>query len=169
MNKDESVYVILHEILTDQQNLLRKVSAKMYTHTIPSLDGSTIGGHTRHIIEFLEILLNSYHTDQINYDERQRNLELEKNPEKAIQAISEILSNINLPNKNLMMHQTVGNVSLEIPTNFFRELLYNIEHCIHHQALIKVAFKEIKMSHLLNKNFGIAPSTIQYRETQKLN
>lgn len=169
MNKDESVYAILHEILTEQQNLLRKVLAKMYTQSIPSLDGSTIGGHTRHIIEFLEILLNSYHTNQINYDERQRNLELEKNPEKAIQAISEILSNINLPNKNLMMHQTVGNVSLEIPTNFFRELLYNIEHCIHHQALIKVAFNEIKMSHLLNKNFGIAPSTIQYRETQNLN
>ena len=169
MNKDQSVYAILHEILTEQQNLLRKVSAKMYTQSIPSLDGSTIGGHTRHIIEFLEILLNSYHTNQINYDERQRNLELEKNPEQAIQAISEILSRINLPNKNLIMHQTVGNVSLEIPTNFFRELLYNIEHCIHHQALIKVAFNEIKMSHLLNKNFGIAPSTVQYRETKNLN
>ena len=169
MNKDESVYKILNEILTEQQNLLRKITAKMYTHNIPSLDGATIGGHTRHIIEFLEILLNSYHTNQINYDERQRNLELEKNPEQAIQAISEILSRINLPNKNLIMHQTVGNVSLEIPTNFFRELLYNIEHCIHHQALIKVAFNEIKMSHLLNKNFGIAPSTIQYRETQNLN
>lgn len=169
MNKDESVYKILNEILTEQQNLLRKITAKMYTHNIPSLDGATIGGHTRHIIEFLEILLNSYHTNQINYDERQRNLELEKNPEQAIQAISEILSRINLPNKNLTMHQTVGTISLEIPTNFFRELLYNIEHCIHHQALIKVAFNEIKMSHLLNKNFGIAPSTIQYRETQNLN
>lgn len=169
MNRDESVYVILHEILTEQQELLQKVSIEIYTHKIPSLDDSTIGGHTRHIIEFLEILLNSYHTNQINYDERQRNLDLEKNPEKAIQAISEILSSINLPNKNLIMHQTVGNVSLEIPTNFFRELLYNIEHCIHHQALIKVAFNDIKMSHLLNKNFGIAPSTIQYRETQNLN
>lgn len=169
MNEYESVYAILHVILTEQQDLLKKISAKMYTQSIPSLDGSTIGGHTRHIIEFLEILLNSYHTNQINYDERQRNLDLEKSPEKAIQAISEILSSINLPNKNLIMHQTVGNVSLEIPTNFFRELLYNIEHCIHHQALIKVAFNEIKMSHLLNKNFGIAPSTIQYRETQNLN
>ncbi|MFY1048321.1 DinB family protein [Chryseobacterium sp. GP-SGM7] len=169
MKRHESVYAILQEILTEQQNLLRKISAKMYTQNIPSLDGSTIGGHTRHIIEFLEILLNSYHTNQINYDERQRNLELEKNPEKAVKTISEILSGINLPNKNLIMHQTVGNISLEIPTNFFRELLYNIEHCIHHQALIKVAFNEIKMSHLLNKNFGIAPSTVQYRETQNLN
>lgn len=169
MNKDESVYVILQEILTEQQNLLRKISAKMYTQSIPSLDGSTIGGHTRHIIEFLEILLNSYYMNEINYDDRKRNLELENIPEKAIKTISEILSGINLPNKNLIMHQTVGNVSLEIRTNFFRELLYNIEHCIHHQALIKVAFNEIKKSHLLNKNFGIAPSTIQYRETKNSN
>lgn len=169
MNKDESVYAILYEILTEQQNLLKKISAEIYTQSIPSLDGSTIGGHTRHIIEFLEILLNSYHTNEINYDERQRNLELEKNPEKAMEVISEILSNIDLSNKNLILKQTVGTVSLEIPTNFYRELLYNIEHCIHHQALIKVAFNEIKMSHLLNKNFGIAPSTIQYRETQNLN
>ncbi|MBV6879985.1 DinB family protein [Epilithonimonas ginsengisoli] len=169
MNKDESVYAILYEILTEQQNLLKKISAEIYTQSIPSLDGSTIGGHTRHIIEFLEILLNSYHTNEINYDERQRNLELEKNPEKAMEVISEILSNIDLSNKNLILKQTVGTVSLEIPTNFYRELLYNIEHYIHHQALIKVAFNEIKMSHLLNKNFGIAPSTIQYRETQNLN
>lgn len=169
MNKDESVYVILHEILTEQQELLQKVSTEIYTHQIPSLDNSTIGGHTRHIIEFLEILRNSYHTNEINYDERQRNLELEKNPEKAMEVISEILSNIDLSNKNLILKQTVGTVSLEIPTNFYRELLYNIEHCIHHRALIKVAFNEIKMSHLLNKNFGIAPSTIQYRETQNLN
>ena len=34
MNKDQSVYAILHEILTEQQNLLRKVSAKMYTQSI---------------------------------------------------------------------------------------------------------------------------------------
>ena len=75
MNRDESVFAILHEILTEQQDLLGKISTEIYTYQIPSLDGSTIGGHTRHIIEFLEILLNSYHTNQINYDDRQRNLE----------------------------------------------------------------------------------------------
>lgn len=169
MNRDESVYAILREILTEQKELLQKISTEIYIYKIPSLDNATIGGHTRHIIEFLEILLHSYHTNDINYDDRQRNLELEENPEKAIEVISKLLSNIDLPNKNLMLKQTVGTVSLEIPTNFFRELLYNIEHCIHHQALIKVAFNEIKMSHLLNKNFGIAPSTIQYRETQNSN
>ncbi len=63
----------------------------------------------------------------------------------------------------------MGNISLEIPTNFYREMVYNIEHCIHHQALIKVALNEMEANHLINKNFGIAPSTIQYREIQNIN
>lgn len=167
--KNDSVFLVLSTILKEQQHLLQKISLENYTFPIASLDGSTVGGHTRHIIEFLEILLNSYFSDRINYDERKRNLELEENPQKAVEIISKILSGINLPNKNLILHQTIGNISLEITTNFYRELLYNIEHCIHHQALIKVAFNEMKMSHLLNKNFGVAPSTIQYRETQNPN
>jgi hypothetical protein len=49
-------------------------------------------------------------------------------------------------------------------------MVYNIEHCIHHQALIKVALNEMEANHLINKNFGIAPSTIQYRKFKhKLN
>ncbi|MGO4708977.1 DinB family protein [Chryseobacterium sp. 2TAF14] len=163
------VFLLLLNILTEQQNALRKISSETYTFAIPSLDGASIGGHTRHSIEFLEILLDSYSTGIINYDERKRNLELEKNPEKAIEAISKIIANINLPNKNLVLQQRMGEIHIEIPTNFYREMLYNIEHCIHHQALIKVAFNEMKISHLINENFGIAPSTIQYRETQNLN
>ena len=167
--KNDSVFLVLNTILEQQQHLLRKISSESYTFPVACLDGSTVGGHTRHIIEFWEILLNSYFTDCINYDERKRNLELEKDPEKAIEAISGIISAINLPNRNLILQQKVGEIELEIPTSFYRELLYNIEHCIHHQALIKVAFNDMKMSQLVHKNFGVAPSTIQYRETQNSN
>ena len=34
---------------------------------------------------------------------------------------------------------------------------------------LQVAFKEMKIGHLIHKNFGVAPSTIQYRETQNTN
>ena len=44
-----------------------------------------------------------------------------------------------------------------------------LEHLLHHQALIKVALNEMEANHLINKNFGIAPSTIQYREIQNIN
>ena len=169
MIKEESLFVILAEILEEQQNLLRAISAKKYTTSIISLEGGTIGGHTRHIIEFLEILLASLDKNNLNYDDRKRNLELEQNPISALEAISTIVSKINLPNKNLILQQMVGEIQIEIPTNFYREMVYNIEHCIHHQALIKVALNEMEANHLINKNFGIAPSTIQYREIQNIN
>ena len=54
MKRNEQVYEILHQILTEQQDLLQKISPEIYTRKILSLDGATIGGHTRHIIEFLE-------------------------------------------------------------------------------------------------------------------
>ena len=42
------------------------------------------------------------------------------------------------------------------------ELIYNLEHSIHHQALIKVAV--LKNSAIqLSENFGVAKSTIEYR------
>ena len=71
-SNNSSVFMLLLDILTEQQNALRKISPEIYTFAVPSLDGASIGGHTRHSIEFLEILLNSYSTNIINYEKRKR-------------------------------------------------------------------------------------------------
>ena len=52
---------------------------------------------------------------------------------------------------------------LLIQSNYERELLYNLEHCIHHQALIKVAIIQSN-SVAIDENFGVARSTIEYRK-----
>jgi hypothetical protein len=36
------------------------------------------------------------------------------------------------------LQQIINDKEICIDSNYFRELLYNLEHCIHHQALIKV-------------------------------
>lgn len=84
MKRNEQVYEILHQILTEQQDLLQKISPEIYTRKILSLDGATIGGHTRHIIEFLEILLNSYYSSKINYDKRQRKFRIRGETPKSL-------------------------------------------------------------------------------------
>jgi hypothetical protein len=50
-------------------------------------------------------------------------------------------------------HETV------IKSNFERELLFNIEHCIHHQAIIKIGFLHLNKMEL-NDDYGVAKSTI---------
>ena len=62
----------------------------------------------------------------------------------------------------MQLQQIVDGEELLIETNYNRELLYNLEHCIHHQALIKVALLQSE-SITVDANFGVARSTIEYR------
>jgi hypothetical protein len=49
-------------------------------------------------------------------------------------------------------------------TNYFRELTYNIEHAVHHMAIIKIGIREVANYVTLPADFGIAASTIRYKE-----
>ena len=46
---------------------------------------------------------------------------------------------------------------------YFRELNYCLDHCIHHQSLIKIGLIDQNLDHLIDENFGVAFSTQNYR------
>ena len=52
---------------------------------------------------------------------------------------------------------------MSLPTNYYRELMYNLEHSVHHMALIRVGLKEFSAWHIV-ENFGIASSTIRHKK-----
>jgi hypothetical protein len=54
-----------------------------------------------------------------------------------ITQILNIQDSLEKENKKMELQQII-NDKICIDSNYFRELLYNLEHCIHHQALIKV-------------------------------
>jgi hypothetical protein len=66
-------------------------------------------------------------------------------------------------NKTIYLEQIIDGLNIRIQSNYYRELLYNLEHCIHHQALIKVAVLQLE-NISVNENFGVARSTIEYRK-----
>jgi hypothetical protein len=135
-----------------------------YTQPCDELSGSTIGQHTRHIIELYQCMLLGYTAGEINYDSRKRNKLIEIDINKAIVAIKEIQFLLNAPNKPLELICEIGDKQIAIQSNYHREALYNLEHCIHHQALIKVACLSFQLS--VSDQFGVAPSTIKYKESQ---
>jgi len=51
-----------------------------------------------------------------------------------------------------------------VETNYYRELIYNLEHTIHHMALIKVGINEVSCI-AVPEGFGIATSTIKFRRS----
>jgi hypothetical protein len=144
------------QILTQLDN-----SAYIFPH--PELSNATIGEHTRHIIEMYQSLLKSYASGVVNYDKRERNFQIQTNVDFALNEIQNLQNSLNLDNKELTIEQGTSEVYFQVKTNYFRELLYNLEHSIHHLALIKVALlKNPEIT--ICQNFGIAKSTIEYRK-----
>lgn len=148
--------------LTENIELLHQLTNEEFTHKNPELSNATIGEHMRHIIELFQCLLDNYEDGQINYDNRKRNLLLQTDKNAAISIIEKLITEIEKPNKSLALAHNYSSPIEVLQTNYFRELLYNLEHSIHHQALIKVAlynFPNIKIS----ESIGVAPSTLEYR------
>lgn len=133
-----------------------------YTAPCHELSQATIGQHTRHVIELYQCLLAGYEGGVVNYDARERNKLYENSKEEAIAVIKDIQSSLVRPDKTLNVVCGAED-PVVIQSNYNREVLYNLEHCIHHQALIRVA---LIASHAVrvSDEFGVAPSTIQYRK-----
>jgi hypothetical protein len=152
----------IQKTLTELSDLVSKLSDVVYCTPCYDLSNASIGEHTRHIIEMFQCLNNQYENGVINYDSRQRDYLIQTNAAFASDCIAQILSQIEKPNKMLQLQQIVNEVELLIESNYHRELLYNLEHCIHHQALIKVAILQ-NATIVVDENFGVAYSTINYR------
>jgi len=144
--------------------LLHQLSATQYTNKIKHLSNGTIGAHTRHIIELLQCTVNGYKINQVDYINRSRNLTLEQNPALAIESITSLIENIDLEDKVLEMKTPFD--TNQISTTYYREIVYNEEHIIHHLALLKVALIEMNLD-LVEESFGIAHSTLLHRENIK--
>jgi hypothetical protein len=156
-------FIAVRHTLEELKDLLNQLSNDDFALPILYLGNSSIGEHTRHIIEMFQCLLISYESGLLNYDDRQRNNLIQTDTHFAIQSIDDIIKSIEKDNKNIVLKQLLFKAYTHIETNYFRELLYNLEHCIHHQALIKVAVFQLGDIQL-TETFGIAPSTIEYRK-----
>lgn len=143
-------------------DLLKQLSNDEYSSPCVQLSNSSIGEHSRHIIELFQCLENQYESGVINYDDRKRNVLIQTDTDFAIQQIFEIQNNLDKENKNIVLKQKIESNEIITESNYYRELLYNFEHCIHHQALIKVAILQYSTI-AINENFGVARSTIEYR------
>lgn len=151
----------IKENFAELSGLLKQLSNHDYTRRCPELGNATIGEHIRHIIELYACLEKAYISGMVEYDKRNRDILLQTQPEAALDAISRLENDMAKPNKELLLRFEIDGFGQLIPTNYERELFYNLEHSIHHQALIKVALRNLDVS--VGDDFGLAKSTIAYR------
>jgi uncharacterized damage-inducible protein DinB len=151
------------EVLMQLSDCIKQLHLNEYTQKINLLSNSTIGEHTRHIIELFQQLLYGYEIENINYDNRNRDIRIQENINFAEKGIVNIIQGLEKKDKKLLLTTRCNNQETVIESNYNRELLYNVEHCIHHQASIKVALLHFGKTEIV-KNLGVAKSTIEYRK-----
>jgi len=162
MNLRSASHIVLDQMLF----VLDQIKKEDYSRIIPSLSAS-VGQHVRHILEFYICLFDGIQSGTVNYDQRNRDSHIENDKVYAINLISEIKEKINIVVENVeitlsIRYGEISDSSIDIETNFKRELAYNIEHSIHHLAIIKSVFREKYDYVSLPDNFGIASSTVRY-------
>ena len=155
----------IQQVFAQLSEILNQLSNEEYIRSSRILLNATIGQHVRHIIELFQCLEKGYDEGIVNYEKRKRDYQIETNKELAAASLKAVYQNIERPNKEIILeaedyYDTMEIVS--IPSNYYRELAYNLEHTIHHMALIRVGVNEVS-SVKLPGEFGVAYSTVKYR------
>jgi DinB family len=139
-----------------------------YALPLDTLKGSSISKHVRHVVEFYECLLFNTTDDILCYDDRKRNSLLEGNIKYTLDYMTEIMDVLERieDNKPVQLISKYEGQQITMESSLYRELTYNIEHTVHHLAIISIAVQVHFPYIQLAENFGYADSTIQYMKTQ---
>ena len=155
------------EVLNQLAALLEQLDEEEYSLTLPVISNNSIGKHVRHILEFYICLLQGQDGGVIDYDLRKRDVRLETEISYALHNINNINALIIQIAENKKLTLIVGfsetDENAAIETTLYREMAYNIEHVIHHFALIKIAVETALAEVKIPENFGVAFSTIKHQ------
>ena len=156
----------ISNLLEQLQYVIDELSPLQYTQPVKLLSQSSIGQHTRHILEFFIELNKGYETGMVDYDKRVRNKAIEADKDFAITTIRQVEANIQKPDKELILQAEYGEGeahSAQVFSNYYRELVYNLEHTVHHMALIRIGLTAVS-DVIIPDEFGVAASTLKYRK-----
>lgn len=158
------------KIISQIIDLCKKLSPSQYSNPVRLFLNNSIGKHVRHIIEFYDILMCSSLGDRVlSYDCREHCERTEREVNIALQRLNKIekwlkKTDKDIPMKLVVSYDSINQESFEIDSSLQRELVYNLEHAIHHMAIIRIVIENEFPDIQLNKHFGIAFSTIRFRD-----
>lgn len=157
------------DILKQLEAVLNNIKEEDFKKPIPTLNNSTIGQHIRHTLEFFTCLMHNCENGVVNYDKRDHDRLIETDKDLALTVIDDINSFLDKAEADTELVLEVNysfsdDILTKIKTSLSRELAYNIEHAIHHMAIIKIGLKEIASYISVPGHFGVAVSTIKYQQ-----
>jgi hypothetical protein len=156
----------VRQVFLQLSDSLDQLDKDQYNYSCKNLSGNTVGQHVRHIIEMFLCMEKGYQSGEVDYESRKRDILIETDKNFAISLLKEIIHQISKGNKSLHLLTYYDDQHTEpekISSNYFREIAYNLEHTIHHMALIRIGLREIG-DFTVDDSYGVASSTIKYRQ-----
>jgi hypothetical protein len=156
-------------LLTIQQvnDLLEQLEPHEYRKPLPEFDGSTLGQHFRHILEFFICLERGVPSGVVDYASRERNLLFEDAPGVAksnLDAFSAVLEQLQPAAAVDLVAEFGGAERPSYQSTVGRELAFVYDHAIHHLAIIKIGLR-CHFPHIqMDRDLGVSPSTIKARK-----
>lgn len=154
--------------LRQGSELLAGLSAELYAQRTPACFNSSAGGHLRHVIEHYLSFLEGTETGEIDYEARARDPLIEKDPGYAaaqLEAIGERLVRLEADRALRVRAECApADAAMWGVSSVVRELEFLLSHTVHHYALIGVICQ--LGGQRLPKDFGMAPSTLRYLQSQ---
>lgn len=166
--------MIKHMLTIIQQNqslidqaiqLISALKSSLYGRCSEEVFSSSIGQHMRHCIEhYDELFMAHAEARVVRYHARPRNMEVETDPAVAVNRLRFIDNQLKrIGGKDTSLKVSDGGIAEPSDSSLSRELEFLTSHTVHHFALITVIANQFKIK--VPENFGIAPTTLKYRES----
>lgn len=146
-------------------HLIQSIEPALYKQPCEEVFVSSIGQHMRHCIEhYDELLIAHLEKRTVHYHARPRDIEVEVDSKVAVNRLRFVYSQLDrMGNENASLKVSDGGIAEPSESCLSRELEFLVSHTVHHYALIKVIADKFQIE--VAENFGIAPTTLRYRES----
>lgn len=155
-------------------DLLAELDDDDYVRCLTPMFENPIGAHLRHVVDHYSCFLDGLANGRIDYDNRSRDPAIETDRALAAEAIRAIIQQLESitdvnSNRDLQVRIDCGGGPQEAEiwsqTSIERELQFLVSHTVHHYALVAVMLRLEDRSPAAD--FGVSPSTLQYRATTR--
>jgi hypothetical protein len=156
----------IEQLVKQFEFMLAEMTDEEYARPLAVFNGSSIGQHCRHLVEFFVELEKGYADGIVDYDNRARDPILESNRNAALASLQEIGSKMEKPDRSLQVRVTPPDAQTAslVHSSYFREMSFVLEHAIHHLALMRIGIEQVR-DISLPAEFGVAFSTQRYRSS----
>lgn len=152
--------------------MIRNIGSDYYARLSIAESLGTIGSHYRHVLDMYRCFLKGIDQGIIRYDQRDRDKNIEKSAQAAIEESNRLISGLKEaaaltnPGDTVEVQRSVRrNGTLQLSTSVGRELDVLTSHTVHHYAIIALILNSHGVE--CQQDFGVAPSTLEYWNDNK--